>query len=120
MNWYITRIVYRIICGKGEHTPQFDEQLRLVYASGKEEAFYKAREVGRQEEEVFENNKKEMVKWQFINVTDIYKISEMIDGAEVYSKIEEREYADAYIDMIHKKAENIFINHSTQQLLGLV
>ena len=30
MNWYLAKIVYRIICGDGNHTAQFDEQLRLV------------------------------------------------------------------------------------------
>jgi len=119
MNWYLVRIVYQIICGTGDHTPQFDEQLRIVCASGKEEAYFKAKLVGEQEQEVFENNRQQMVRWKFINVTDIYKISELIDGAEVYSRIEEKEHAEAYIRIIHKKAERIFINHSTQQLLGI-
>ena len=30
MKWYLAKIVYRIICGEGNHTPQFDEQLRLI------------------------------------------------------------------------------------------
>jgi len=42
MNWYLAKIVFRIVCGDGEHTPQFDEQLRLILASSKEEAFKKA------------------------------------------------------------------------------
>ncbi|MEP7129294.1 MAG: DUF4288 domain-containing protein, partial [Chitinophagales bacterium] len=29
MNWYLAKIVFRIICGDGLHQPQFDEQLRL-------------------------------------------------------------------------------------------
>ena len=32
MNWYLAKIVYRIICGQGNHTAQFDEQLRLIQA----------------------------------------------------------------------------------------
>ena len=35
MNWYLAKIVYRILCGEGEHTAQFDEQLRLVSAAMK-------------------------------------------------------------------------------------
>jgi len=27
MNWYLAKLVFRIICGDGDHTPQFDEQL---------------------------------------------------------------------------------------------
>ena len=26
MHWFLAKIVYRIICGSGEHTAQFDEQ----------------------------------------------------------------------------------------------
>jgi hypothetical protein len=47
MNWYLAKIVYRIICGDGDHTAQFDEQLRLIYAANKEDAFYKAQHIGK-------------------------------------------------------------------------
>ena len=53
MNWYLTKIVFRIVCGEGKHTPQFDEQLRVIAADNKEEAFYKARAIGKDEEEFF-------------------------------------------------------------------
>ena len=42
MNWYLTKIVFQIICGDGDHTPQFDEQLRLIRADKKEEALLNA------------------------------------------------------------------------------
>ena len=41
MNWYIAKIVFRIITGDGNHMPQFDEQLRLINANNEEEAFEK-------------------------------------------------------------------------------
>ena len=47
MNWYLAKIVYRIICGNGDHAAQFDEQLRLIYATNKEDAFYKAQLTGK-------------------------------------------------------------------------
>ena len=40
MNWYLAKLVFRIICGEGNHAAQFDEQLRLVNAFTKEEAFF--------------------------------------------------------------------------------
>jgi len=118
MNWYLAKIVYRIICGDGDHTAQFDEQLRLVYASTKENAFYKAQQTGKKEEEKFYNLKQELVQWQFINVSELYKLSDLIDGAELYSRIEERENAEAYIYTVNQKAENIFFTQ-THQLLKL-
>ena len=118
MNWYLAKMVFRIVCGEGEHTPQFDEQLRLVSGKDKEEAFTKAQEMGRQEEDSFYNRKEQLVRWQFINISELYLLSELIDGAELYSRIEERDNADAYIYTVNQKAENIFFTQ-THQLLKL-
>jgi hypothetical protein len=118
MTWYLAKIVFRIVCGEGDHVAQFDEQLRLVGAPSKEEAFRKAQALGQQEEESFMNRKNELVQWKFINVSELYKLSELIDGAELYSRIEERENADAYIFTVNQKAENIFFTQ-THQLLQL-
>ncbi len=51
MNWYLTKIVYHIICGKGNHKPQFDEQLRLISAENNLHSFQKARLLGKKEED---------------------------------------------------------------------
>ncbi|RYG02923.1 MAG: DUF4288 domain-containing protein, partial [Chitinophagaceae bacterium] len=61
MNWYLSKLVYQIICGDGNHTPQFDEQLRLIQASDDTVAFAKARSFGYREEEVFLNQKQSLV-----------------------------------------------------------
>ena len=118
MNWYLAKIVFRIVCGDGDHVAQFDEQLRLVRAENKEDAFLKAQTLGKKEQETFLNRKEQLVQWQFINVSELYKLSELIDGAEVYSRIEERDNADAYIYTVNQKAENIFFSQ-THQLLQL-
>ena len=118
MKWYLAKFVFRIVCGEGEHAAQFDEQLRLVAASNKEEAFTRAQEMGKKEEETFFNRKQQLVQWQFINISELYVLSELIDGAELYSRIEEKDNADAYIYTVNQKAENIFFTH-THQLLKL-
>jgi hypothetical protein len=107
MNWWIAKMVFRIVCGNGLHTPQFDEQLRLIAAQDKEEAFQKAREMGKREEDVFINRNEQLVKWQFIDVSELYQLNQLIDGAELYSRIEEKENADFYIDITRKKAASI-------------
>src|SRR5215467_10451843 len=119
MNWYLAKIVYRIHCGSEKNSGQFDEQLRIIFAINKEEAFHKAKAIGEQEEEVFVNERQKMVHWQFINVCELYKLSELIDGAEIYSRIEEYDNADAYIDVVHKKAKNILCGN-TLEILDLV
>lgn len=110
MNWYIAKIVYRIICGDGNHTAQFDEQLRLVKADKKDEALLKAQLLGSREEETFFNNNQQMVKWQFINVSELYRLSDIIDGAALYSRVEEKENGDSYELLVHEKAALIETN----------
>ena len=107
MNWYLAKIVFRIICGEGDHVAQFDEQLRLIRASGIREAFTKGQMMGMREEETFFNTEQQLVRWQFINVSELYQLSELIDGAELYSRIEEKENAASYMFIINKKAELI-------------
>ena len=119
MNWYLAKIVFRIICGDGEHTPQFDEQLRLISAKDEDEAFFKARSLGEDEEHSFLNVQQKTVQWQFINVAELYKLSALIDGAELYSRIRETDDASAYINLIHKKAEGI-LEKQTHKLLQLL
>lgn len=119
MNWYLAKIVYRILCGDGDHTAQFDEQLRLVAAANEEEAFAKALAIGRNEEDCFLNTKQQTVCWQFINVSELYRLSELIDGAELYSNIRENDHPDHYIDNIHRKAANIQ-QKTTHRILQLL
>lgn len=112
MNWYFAKIVYRIICGDGNHTAQFDEQMRLVMADTKEEALQKSNYIGLQEEEVFYNNRQQLVQWKFINVAEIYALEELADGAEVYSQIRETDDAEAYCRFVHHKAAMLRKNFS--------
>jgi hypothetical protein len=107
MNWYLTKIVYQIICGDGNHRPQFDEQLRLIGAASEYEAFHKAQRIGITGQEKFLNDRQRLVEWKFIDVCELYKLSELIDGAELYSRIQETDDAANYIDIIHRKADYI-------------
>jgi hypothetical protein len=116
MNSYLAKFVYRIICGDGHHNPQFDEQLRVIFANSKQQAYYKALEFGKKEEENFYNQKQQLVQWQFINVSELHLLNELVDGAELYSRIEEKENAESYIHTINKKAENIIFEPSSQLL----
>lgn len=118
MNWYLAKMIFRIVCGDGQHTAQFDEQLRLISAGSKEEAFHKAQLLGGKEEEMFFNNNQQLVQWQFVSVSELLLLHELIDGAELYSRIEEKENADAYLDIIYKKAEQIRFGN-TLELLNL-
>ncbi len=104
MNWYLTKLIFRIISGDGSHAPQFDEQLRLIQAVNEQEAFQKASVIGQQEETSFLNDKQQTVRWQFINLSELHKLSALEDGTELYSTIQEQEHAGSFIEVINKRA----------------
>jgi hypothetical protein len=107
MQWFVAKIVYQIITGKGEHNPQFDEQLRLVSANNRDEAWKRASEIGLQEQYAFRNQRQELVEWRFINVPEVNVLSSLGDGMELYSRIEEPEDAKAYISWLQVKAAHL-------------
>jgi len=119
MKWYLAKIVFQIICGDGHHAAQFDEQLRLIAANNEDEAFEKAFSIGKNDEDSFYNLKEQLVKWEFVNVSELYYLSELIDGAEMYSRINEVDDAEAYISFVQGRAESIKNKH-THQLLNLI
>lgn len=119
MNWYLAKLVFRIICGQGRHKAQFDEQLRLIHAANEREAFEKASQIGTREEDEFFNAQKKLVQWKFINVAELYKLSGLLDGAELYSRIQEADNAELYIELTNKKAAHIRHN-STHKYLEIL
>jgi hypothetical protein len=110
MKWFLAKIVFRIICGDGDHAAQFDEQLRLINAYNKQQAFDKAVELGRSEEDSFYNIHRQPVHWEFVNVSELYHMEELLDGAEIYSKIKEVPDGMDYSELVHNKAKLISSN----------
>jgi hypothetical protein len=107
MKWYLAKLVFRIVCANGDHKPQFDEQLRLIIADDDLHAFHKARLIGDTENV---NDVLTMVKWKFIDVSELHLLSEFTDGAEIYSKIMEEDEPLRYIDYIQRKATQLLQN----------
>jgi len=107
MNWYMAKIVYRILTGDGTHKPQFDEQVRLVQAPDKKEAFDRARWLGRKHEFSFTNQKQQPVQWIFIDIAELHKLPDLNDGTEIYSRLSEADHAGTFIDIVHGNAEQI-------------
>lgn len=113
MNSYLAKLVYRIVCGNGQHTAQFDEQVRIIVAHNEQEALQKGRNIGRQEEESFFNQKQQVVKWIFIDVAELHSLESLGDGAEVYSQIKEIDNGDDYCSFVRHKAA-MLQSHLTQ------
>ena len=118
MNWYLAKMVYRIICGDGDHVAQFDEQLRLIHAQDELHAFQKAQLLGEREQDNFLNAAQKPVHWKFIDVSEVNKLDNFLDGAELYSKICEEEDAENYIRITRLRAARILEN-SLQKTISL-
>jgi Domain of unknown function (DUF4288) len=104
MNWYIAKIIFGICLNENKQISQFDEQLRIISARDENEAFLKARMIGVREEDIFLNDENRVVKWQFIDVSELNLLSDLKDGMEIYSCIQEREESERYIYYIQQKA----------------
>ena len=104
MNWYVTKLIFRIISGDGNHPAQFDEQLRLINADSEQTAFKKANLIGAELQDSFSKAQKQMVKWQFVDVTEVNAISSLTDGAELHYQIHEAPDADLYIAWAHHRS----------------
>lgn len=94
------KLIYQVTCAKGNHTLQFDEQLRLVYAEDHLHVFYKARLIG---ESVNTGNVLSCVEWKVVDVNESHVLTELTDGAELHSKVVEEEETERYIGHIQKK-----------------
>lgn len=104
MNWYVTKLVFNIDIENGKNNAQFDEQLRMIKAESSEEAFFKARALGKRDEAMFVNNNKKLVNWKFIDVSEIQLVNELSDGTEIYTSTHETEEVNAYINFVRHKA----------------
>ena len=116
MNWYLSKIIYQIISDQGKHTPQFDEQLRLIAADDELHAFQKARLLGESEEDNFLNSNNKIVSWKFIDVPEIHKLNNLVDGVEMYSKIREEDDAQIFIKTTRLRAKHLFENFVAENI----
>ncbi len=104
MKKFLVKLMFNINIDNGNHTSQFDEQIRIVESSSIEDAFQKARGMGKKEEETFVNNSNELVHWKFIDVIDLYELDSLKDGEQVYSNTHEKTDTNSFISYIRQKA----------------
>ena len=111
MNWYLIKFIFNIQIDKTDSQFQFDEQLRLINALSVSDAFLKARNLGKKEEDVFLNDKGEQVVWKFIDVTEVKLLQNFEHGQEIYSSITEHPQPED-INFIQQKAQFLQIQHT--------
>ena len=106
MNWFLVKLTYRFTCGNGKHAAQFNEQTRLINADDELHAFHKARLIGEREATAI-TNADFLIKWSFIDVTEITPLEGNADGIELCSCVKEQANADAYIRNTTKQANQL-------------
>ena len=107
MNWYIAKLVFQIVTGADRPGAQFDEHLRLSQAASYEQAFRKAKLLGIQEEDSVLTAGQEGATWAFVNITELYPLKDLADGAELYSQIHETPEGKSYIRGVHRRAAEL-------------
>lgn len=114
MEWYVAKMVYQVVNNKKTHTPQIDEQYKLIQADDRAWAWEKANILGKLGECKLESSKQASVQWKFINVVDLFEIGELKDGVELFSGTDEPEDIEEYMAVSELRARRImeaFNNH---------
>jgi hypothetical protein len=107
MNWYLAKIVFRLMSASDSPIAQFDEHLTLIEAIDEEEAILKARIHGIREEAKSLADGSLLAKWEFVNVAEIQFIPRFQNGTELYSRVHETNEAHNYVNFIHHKAAEL-------------
>jgi len=100
-------MIFRLQYVGGNPTLQFDEQIRIIEAEDKLEAFHKARRIGHLEEDPVPHTPEKPVWWQFVDITSLIKLEPHKDGAEIFSHIHEVDQAELYLKKIRINAKAI-------------
>jgi hypothetical protein len=101
MNWYLAKLIFNIDVNSKKG--QFDEQLRLIHAVSETDAYFKAKDIGRNQQAEFLNEKAEIVSWQFVGVSEIVALCELKDGVELYSNTIEVAEKENFINSVLQK-----------------
>lgn len=87
MKSFTAQIVYRIECD-GQHTDQYEEQWRLVFAENEEQAVIEARNSGLGEETTFVDRHGRTIYWRMLAVKDLQPV-ELVNGGLLFSMVRE-------------------------------
>lgn len=107
MRYYLAKLCYEIICGDGNHTPQFEEQIRLLNTVSYANALQQAQAIGEAETLILQPANRARVEWKFLGVTELLELQPMVHGAELFQTHHEIAYADGY---------RAFVKHKSNQL----
>jgi len=98
MKWFSVNCIYRVVCGEGKLSPQFNEQIRLLQANSRLEALEKINQNANKYNLPFKNCNGEQVNWEFLGIGSLIEITKPEDGVEVAAKILEPKSVERYLE----------------------
>lgn len=104
MNWFLVKLVFRILCGDGQHQAQFDEQWRLLRAADGRAALKKAYDLGEKEGAVFMSHQDVRIQWRFLGVVAMKEVDMDSGQVELCSYTQEPEDELMYLSKIRRQA----------------
>ena len=107
MKWYLAKLIFSIDVSESTVKAEFDEQFRLIQARTEEEAYYKAKSLGKKLQSTFFNANNKLVSWRFIDASELNVINELSDGVEIYSNTIETNQKESFINSVLQKAMGI-------------
>ena len=113
MKKYLVKLIFKVEVDGKHADHEFDEQVRVVEARFTEEAFYKARSLGKAEEEVFKHKQHTNISWVFIDVSELYAIEQTKHGEQLYSRTHHSDDDQAFISHIRRKSMEIQVKNLT-------
>ncbi len=115
MEWYLAKLVYRFQPVTEKGAVHFEEQIRLLEAEDELHAFHKAQLIGSQEECHLKDDN-DGIHWHFIDVIQILRLHQQMDGAEVLSQPYKTLDPEGYQKKIRLKAAYL-LSDCTDQFL---
>ncbi len=109
--WYIAKLV--LLCQVGNDDPGpwlCDEQVRVIRAISKSQAYEKAVHLGKDAEHTYTNDSGEMVSWSFLGLSDLDVLGNDVigDGTEITYRLFD---TDDPLALVRDK--KVFVSHPT-------
>ncbi|TAM98866.1 MAG: DUF4288 domain-containing protein [Chitinophagaceae bacterium] len=89
MNWYLAKIVFRILTEEESEMGLFEEKLRLINGKNLQEALQNAAVWGEKDASEFINDSGQRIVWEFIAISEMSHLPELTDGIELNSHLSE-------------------------------
>lgn len=110
---FLARLLFCVKAEENGNCSEFDEQYRLIRSYNYDDALLKARMLGLHEQETIVSSKSGLIRWEFVDVAELYDLNTMGDGDQVYSSTVEVQDPQSYIEYIRRKSQALQVKHMT-------